>query len=146
MGRMIDTIQYFLSADEKNKWFSIFLCSSEPNTVSFSLQNWYSSAVFHITVLVAVTFLLAYPLTTCPRLSDLLFPWLVSKYTRMDKTFLLKTLNPSYTFILTCTAIIKFNINFYTYIPLIYIYVPLMYQSWHCIIQQKEHHVLGPCL
>ena len=60
MGKMIDAIQYFLLADKKIS-DSAF---SELDTVSFSLQNWYSSAAFRITVLVAATSLLAYPLTT----------------------------------------------------------------------------------
>ena len=50
MGKMDDTIQYSLSANKKNWRFSIFLSSSEPNTASFSFQNWYSSAAFCITI------------------------------------------------------------------------------------------------
>ena len=116
MGKMVDTIQYSFSANKKNSdlafsyahlnlILSAFHCKTDTVQLRF------------VWLLVALTSQLAYALT---RPSKFALPmtgfkthpngWNISPF---------KTLNRSYTFILTCTAIIKFNIMFYIYIPLI---------------------------
>ena len=131
----------------KNKRFSIFLCSSEPKYCQFLIAKLIQFSCVSYNCISSSSLSACISFNNVPKAVRFALPmtdfkihpngWNISPG---------KTLNRSYTFILTCTVIIKFNIYFYIYIPLIYIYIPLMYQSWHCKIQQKEHHVLGRCL